>query len=191
MNHTEFLRLVQYRVANVAIGPSTLRNQGASGVNNAARGFLASLDLGELSSIVPADYPKLLARWTDALVEQLPTGARKWGTARKAINVFMVEVFLNRFLAEEYDLDRFGDVLETPLDSEANKEMKRLGGQRRLPGWYGIVRLTPADSEKFQSYASFLAAKHELRRATLDLILWRHFEASPSAPPGAESEVTA
>jgi hypothetical protein len=173
MNHTEFLRLVQHRVANVAIGPSTLRNQGASGVNNAARRFLASLDLRELSRIEPADYPRLLARWTGALVEQLPTRARKWGTARKAINVFMVEVFLNRFLAGEYGLDRFGDVLETPLDSEANKHMKRLGGQGQLPGWYGIVRLTPADSESFQTYASALAAKYELRRATLDLILWR------------------
>ena len=44
-------------------------------------------------------------------MQQFPGGAQNWGTARKALNVFMVQAFLDRFLAEEYGLDRLGQCL--------------------------------------------------------------------------------
>jgi hypothetical protein len=111
MPRGEFLRLVQRRIANVAIAPSTLRNQGAPGVAEATRTFLADLDLRVLRGIDPAAYAGILEEWTARLMQQFPGGAQNWGTARKALNVFMVQAFLDRFLAEEYGLDRLGQCL--------------------------------------------------------------------------------
>ena len=84
------------------------------GVAEAARNFLTKLDLSVLKKIKPASYPKILEKWTSDLKRKLPKGAKRWGTARKAINVFMVQVFLNKYLSKEYGLDKLKNVLETP-----------------------------------------------------------------------------
>jgi hypothetical protein len=73
-----------------------------------------------------------LNRWTEELRKKLPKKANKWGTARKAINVFMIQVFLNRYLSKEYDLEKLKDILETPLDSQATKELRHHGAAKRL-----------------------------------------------------------
>jgi len=173
MQEKEFLELMQRYVANISIGASTLRNQGAKGVAEAARDFLAELDLSGLKKIKPADYPKTLKKWTCDLKEKLPKGAQHWGTARKAINVFMIQVFLNRFMAEKYEMDKFKDVLETPLDSNASKGLKRLSPKTRLPSWHSIKGLTYESSKKYQECASKVAQQNGLTRACLDIILWR------------------
>jgi len=173
MQNQEFLKLMQRYVANISIGGSTLRNQGAKGVAQAARDFLAELDLSGLNKIKPADYPKTLKKWTCDLKEKLPKGARHWGTARKAINVFMIQVFLNRYLAEEYGLNKLKDVLETPLDSYAARGLKRLSSMARLPRWDSIKGLTYESSKEYQECASKVAKQKDLTRACLDIILWR------------------
>lgn len=175
MNVTEqkFLRLMQRYEANIAISGSTLRNQGAEGVAEAARNFLAKLDLSKLQTIQLSAYPDILNEWTCNLKQELPERAMNWGTARKAINVFMVQVFLNRYLAEEYGMEKLKDVLETPLDSYAAGTLRRLAGRGRLPRWKGIIGLKKEDSDKYQEFASQVATENKLSRACLDIILWR------------------
>lgn len=166
-------KLMQRYVANISISGSTLRNQGAKGVAEAAREFLFKLDLSLLKTILPSGYPDILNEWTLDLVKKLPDGARHWGTARKAINVFMVQCFLNKYLAKEFDLDKFEDVLETPLDSYAAGTLRRLAGRGRLPRWKNIIGLKKEDSDKYQEFASQVATENKLSRACLDIILWR------------------
>ena len=51
MEHEEFLKFMQRYAANIAASGSTLRNQGAKGVAEAGRNFLAELDLSKLRTI--------------------------------------------------------------------------------------------------------------------------------------------
>lgn len=173
MQGKDILIQMQRYVANIAISGSTLRNQGAARVIDTARKYLANLDLGVLKKIDNSKYPDQLDEWTVELTQELPNEAKNWGTARKAINVFMVQAFLNKSLATEYELGKFADVLETPLDSQATKELRKLAGRGKLPRWTGIKSLTPESSAKYQEFASELAKKENLSRAYLDMILWR------------------
>ena len=70
----EQLMLLQKYIANMAISGSTLRNQGAAGVAEAARQFLAELPLNKFLDIQPTDYPGILKQWTEELRTQLPLG---------------------------------------------------------------------------------------------------------------------
>lgn len=169
----EKLKLMQRYVANIAISGSTLRNQGAEHVAKNARAFLAELDLSVLSRIEPSEYAEQLDNWTQQLRMQLPEGTRNWGTARKALNVFLVQAFMNRYLAEEYDLCRFGDVLETPLDSQAASKLRKLAGRGQLRKWDSIKRLKSKDSLRYQEFASVYAKKQGIPRACIDIMLWR------------------
>lgn len=178
MQKQEFLELMQRYEANISIGGSTLRNQGAKGVAEVARNFLAKLDLSKLQEIQPSAYPDILNEWTCNLKQELPKGAKNWGTARKAINVFMIQAFLNRYLAKNYGLEKFKDVLETPLDSYAADGLNRLNPTAQLPEWDSIKRLTDEPSEEYQECALQVAQQKGLARACLDIILWR-----PKKPP--------
>jgi len=168
------LKLMQQYLAAIAITASTLRNQGAEGVVEAARNFLARLKLDKLNKIQPFEYPTLLNRWTNVLKRKLPDGAQNWGTARKALNVFMVQLFTHKYLAERYALAKFCDVLETPLDSQSTKKLRQEAGRGRLPIWKGIKDLTPDDSAAYQNYAAEYARERGIPRACLDIVLWRH-----------------
>lgn len=173
MEKQNFLEFMQRYEANISIGGPTLRNQGAEGVVEAAREFLSALNLSKLNKIKPVNYPRILEKWTDDLKQKLPEGAKNWGTARKAINVFMVQVFLNKYLAKEYGLGKFKDVLETPLDSYAADGLNRLNPTAPLPEWDSIKRLTDEPSKEYQECASQVAQQKGLARACLDIILWR------------------
>lgn len=180
MQKTDFLKHMQRYVANVAISSSTLRNQGAAGVTDAARKYLASLDLRVLKKTDHSKYPDRLDEWTNELMQKLPRAARNWGTARKAINVFMAQAFLNKYLANKYGLARFGNVLETPLDSQAASELRKRArlAEVELPRWPGIRWLEPETSECYQEFAGQVAKKVKIPRACLDTILWRVGERS-------------
>jgi hypothetical protein len=173
MEQTRFIRLMQRYVVNIAITGPTLRYPGAEQVVEVARKFLSRLDLGVLRKTLPEGYAKQLDRWTETLKKALPQRAQNWGAARKAINVFMVQAFLNKHLVQEYGLHRFGQVLETPLDGQAGRRLRKLAGRGRLPPWDSLQRLTPAFSQRYQEFASELAAQHDVPRACLDMMLWR------------------
>ena len=175
MGEEEFLRYVQERLASLVIGPTTLRNQGAEGVTKAARDFLSGRDLRPLRDVEPDAYGHLLDQWTEQLRVGLPEGGQNWGTARKALNVFLVEVFSNKYLASKYNMSRLGQVLEVPLDSQVNKKLRRFSRAHdiTLPPWPGVRELTPQVSRQYQETASQMAAELDLCRALLDVVIWR------------------
>jgi hypothetical protein len=83
------IRLLHERTAEVAIGPSTLRNQGAPGVVLAARQFLKELNLDSFRTSTEQQFRARLNTATKRLKDRLPKKARNWGAARKAINIFL------------------------------------------------------------------------------------------------------
>src|SRR5437879_1298616 len=95
-----------WRVANIAIGSTTLRNQGAAGVNRAARAFLATLPISALVQDEQAAFLAELDRQTHLLRESLPAQAQHWGTARKGLNVFLGEIYYHRVLCDKYGIQK-------------------------------------------------------------------------------------
>ena len=168
------IKKVQKRVAYGSIGSSTLRNQGATGVSEAAHKFLIEVNLSKFRDIENiTDYLKLLDNLTDELSKKFPGRAKgNWGAARKALNVFMEEVFYNKFLNEEYDFNRLGHFLEVPIDSYVAKNLKK-ETVNKTPEWRGIKNLTPNENIKWQRIALEVAKKRGILRIYLDLEYWR------------------
>jgi hypothetical protein len=173
MQSTKFLKSVQRYIANVGISGSSLRNQGSKGVVAAAREFLAGLDLSQLSTLSPSDFPAWLDRTTDALLRELPKEAKKWGAARKAVNIFTTQAFLNGELNVAFGLARFADVMETPLDSVAAVGLCRMPDGERLPRWKTVGGLTKEVNRAYQELALKVGRSRSVPRACLDVILWR------------------
>lgn len=168
------IKLIQKRVANVAIGPTTLRNQGASGVTKKTREYFADLDLRRFKGISEAEFTRQLNICTGELRRKLPKKAKHWGTARKALNLFLMEAFYNRFLSKKYGLHSLEAYLEVPLDNQVVTGLKECAEKGALPRWKGIKGLENDDSDKFQCYAQKLTKDKKLgSRVYLDLILWR------------------
>lgn len=80
---------LQCRTAEFSIGASTLRNQGAKGVVARARALLKDLDLRLYSCKSRGAFRRQLDTDTEWIRRRLPSGARHWGTARKALNIFL------------------------------------------------------------------------------------------------------
>jgi len=168
------IKKVQRRVAYGSIGSSTLRNQGAPGVSEVAHNFLIEVNLNKFRDIENAtDYLKILNNLTDELSKKFPDRAKgNWGAARKALNVFMEEVFYNKFLNAEYGFNRLGPFLEVPIDSYVIKNLKK-EAVNKTPTWRGIKNLTPNDNMKWQEIASEVAEKRRILRIYLDIEYWR------------------
>jgi hypothetical protein len=165
----------RWRLANIAIGPSTLRNQGASGVAEIARNFLAELDLSRF--IRHGFFEQELNRQTVQLKKKFPEGAKNWGTARKAINLFLGEAYYHRCICRAYQINKIEQSLEVPLDRTVATflfcEARRLN--IKLPHWPGIKNLELAVSQPYQDFASYFArtAMQQWSRIHLDVIIWR------------------
>src|SRR5262249_10494685 len=144
---------------NVAIGTSTLRNQGASGVNRAARDFLASVDLATFAGNSEAEFLAELDAQTEGLRRRLPSGAQHWGTARKAVNLFLGEAYYHRVLCEQCGLAQIARFLEVPLDRQVAQFLwkKASDAGSELPRWRKIKVLTPEHSRQYQEFATHYA----------------------------------
>lgn len=177
----DFLRLVQRRIGNTSVGPSTARGMGPAGTIASARSFLQSLDLGTLAATSESVFIKNLDAKTLELKRSLPYGARNWGSARKFLNIFLRGCLYNRYLSEHYGLTSIEPWLELPLDSHVADALHERDEAGILPKWRTVIRLTPQESAKYQSFASEVAAKEGIQRIHLDLIFWRPEQAANQA----------
>jgi hypothetical protein len=176
----DLIRLMHRRVAQVAIGPSSLRNQGAPGVVACCRQYFEKrIRLERFANALKNEkaYARWLDRHTNALVATLPKGAQRWGAARKALNLFLRDVCYNTVLAQEVGLPRklkaFNTAihwLELPLDKEVAQGMRNRC--RDLPRWTGIRHVTPEESREYQVAALKWANRLHTARVHLDLALW-------------------
>lgn len=168
----ELTGLFQIRVAEGAIGPSAMRNQGNKNVVRNARQFLTEIDLTKFSARTDRQFRSVLNKHTDQLRRRLPSRAKHWGTARKAINLFLRDVLYHRYLCDHYRFSRAERWLELPLDRFVAEGIKRsyIG---TLPKWRGIIHLTPEESAEFQRAARQVARAAGIAPIHLDVYWWR------------------
>jgi hypothetical protein len=163
---------MQRYLAVTTIGPSALRNQGSGGVIKAARNYLAAVDLGAFRTKDEPAFLNALDASTEALKRAFPKGARHWGAARKACNLFLRDICYNRFLCQRYGLDEAEEWMEIPLDSIIAIALKRKSQRGGLPRWPGLNRLTAEVSAEFQAFAAEVAVEQGISRVHLDMRLW-------------------
>ena len=162
-------------LAVIVIGGSTLRNQGEGTVRRVQDYLLDSVNLANLATkhASAARYGAWLDGHTDRLLAAIGGKHRPWGTARKAMNMFVRACICNHHLRERFDLGRLEPVAEMPLDSVSAKALKVFAGPGGLPMWPGLRNLRKPESDRFQRYA---AERTVLIGATariyLDFALW-------------------
>lgn len=184
----DFLKIVQSRAARVAISPSTVRGQGHAGVCKAARRFLCQLDLTLFAVANAEHFERALDLSTMRLQRALPSTARKWGLARKILNVFLRDCLYTTYLEKAHRLRRSERFYELPLDSITVGELKRRTGRGGLPVWRGVIHLTRDLSHVLQEAASAEARKQGLARVHLDA-LWWSFDRDPALKPSASCSI--
>jgi len=139
----------QKRVANIAIGSTTMRGQG-KGSSQTARDFVTILDLNKFSKISnPEQFNLLLDQFTNELKNKLPN--HSWGAARKALNIFLIECCLNKYISAVYHLDKIFEFLEVPLDNPNAKRLRDEAKKQKIKlRWDNIKNLKQEDSTKLQ-----------------------------------------
>jgi hypothetical protein len=112
-----------------------------------------------------------LDRRTADLQRFMPKGAKGWGTARKALNIFLRDAFYTTYLCKRYKLRRAEGVLEIPLDSIT---AKRLHEEQtlELPRWPGVRHLTVPVSDAYQEAARHIAYERDIAPIHLDTYWW-------------------
>jgi hypothetical protein len=183
MEHAEFIGYVRRQVAELAVGASTLRNQGGSGLVRIAREHFKQVNLTKYSSANNQDeFSRLLDDDTDKLMRSFPPGAQQnWGAARKAMNLFLRNSTYNRFLFHEFGLARIEKWLEVPLDNDVAKGLISdfqngkfvLPTGTLLPDWKNIKSLKQEENKLFQNAAQALADSKGIARVHVDLLYWR------------------
>jgi hypothetical protein len=182
MTERQLLRKIHKRLAEITIGNSALRNQGAPGFVSITRKYL-------YEKIKPKDfferlgdekkYRKYLDRHTTALSRLYPTDTENWGAARKSLNLFFRELVYNKFLAEQYSIpknfskcNKLLSHLEVPLDSHVAEAIIERS-DKSLPKWEAIKALKQFESDLYQEEANAIAAREGVARVHLDLVFWR------------------
>jgi hypothetical protein len=178
----QFYRDMQRYIAVTTIGPSTLRNQGANRVIEAAQVYLSVVSLPTFKTTGESDFLEALNAHTERLRMALPTGAQNWGAARKALNLFLREICYNRFLCELHRLVACEDWMEIPLDGLVARALGRRAGRRKLPRWPGLTLLTPEVSNSYQAFAREFAVSIGISRVHLDMRLWTEERISATKP---------
>jgi hypothetical protein len=173
MNKRKLIKLFQHRVSELAVSSSALRNQGAKEVVKIARAYFDKLKLSSFVTQNEIDFQKRLNSVTIKLVNKFPKGARNWGTARKAINLFLRDVLYNSYLNKYYSFRKVEKWLEVPLDSFVIKGIKNNSKNISLPRWNGIKHLKHSESNIFQKRAKDIAKKKVIAKTHLDLFYWR------------------
>jgi hypothetical protein len=166
---------LQARTALLAISRSTLRNQGASGLISAARRFLREMNLRKFSVTTRDEFDQVLERHTRFLMKRFPLEARtNWGAARKALNIFLRDVFYCYPLNVAHGLSNLEPWLEVPLDSNVYDGLVAdLDGIQSLPKWPGVRHLSREISCTLQASAEAMASRLKIQRVHLDVRYWR------------------
>jgi hypothetical protein len=167
----KLIEAVQWRLAVVAIGQSTVRGKGRSGVADAAHEFLRGLPLVKFAVEKEKTFVKQLDWATEELVERFPEDAQHWGLARKCLNIFLADAFFNRYTYEEFGLASAEPFFEIPLDSITGKYLRKRNPED-APRWTTIKDLNHETSDAYQDLAAEMAKAKNMTRVHLDIFLW-------------------
>lgn len=171
---------LQRRIAQISVGASALRNQGAKGIIGICREYFEnSINLKEFRKVLESkEYKSYLDKHTDKLVSKFPEGGKSWGAARKGLNLFFRDVVYNFYLAnyleisaDEEENKKVLKNLEVPLDKDVATGL--IEKYPDLPKWKSIRKLTKNESEIYQKIAFKYAEELNIPRIHLDLEFWR------------------
>ncbi|MFP3801156.1 hypothetical protein [Paraburkholderia sp. SIMBA_027] len=170
----KFIVRLHTKAAFGAIGRSTLRSQGAPGMVDCARRFLASsVAIGDFNVESEAQFGKMLDRYTKRLANSFPdAGKGNWGAARKALNIFLRDVVYNRTLSDHYGVEHIHEWLELPMDRHCYDGLARLASEK-VGVWPKIKYLKPHENVYFQNVASEVAKQESIFRVDLDIVFWQ------------------
>jgi len=180
MEHEKFIKYLQRRLAQISVGPSALRKQGAPDIIRICRDYFEKeIDLRKfIEALQSNNYSLYLDSKTGELLKQFPDNGKSWGAARKGLNLFFREIVYNCYFANylgipsEYEENReFLMQLEVPLDKDVATSL--VNKYHDLPKWKSIKELTPDQSNLYQKKADEYAAELMTARVHLDLIFWR------------------
>ena len=151
----DFSKFMQQYLAITTVGPSTLRNQGSKGVINVVQEYLAKIDLCDFNQKDESEFLSILNRKTEELKEIIinivdgdkghknkqPNRGQHWGAARKSLNLFLREIFLNKLLGQKIDIKE--EWMEIPLDSFIAKALNKASKEfyKKVINWPGLKRL--------------------------------------------------
>lgn len=175
-DNRELFALLKQRIAGTSVGASTARGMGPAGTIQAARSFLAGVDLRQFSVRSEEDYRRVLNSTTRRLANSLPGNKAMWGPSRKFINIFLRNVLYNRYLCDKYGFGKLGPWLEVPLDSHVAKGLRNEEEGHRLPAWKSVVGLDATLSRKYQKVAGEVAERRRTLRVHLDIVYWRNHQ---------------
>ena len=180
MKNENLINKMQRRIAQISVGASTLRNQGAKGIIEICRNYFEnSIELKEFKKELKSkNYKKYLDRNTMELLDRFPKNGKSWGAARKGLNLFFREVVYNFYLANHLEISAVEEEnrkiltrLEVPLDKDVATGL--IDKFPELPKWKSIRKLTEKESQIYQETAFKYAEKLQLPRIHLDLEFWR------------------
>jgi hypothetical protein len=164
---------VQKRIANISVGPSTLRGQ-PKGTMSIVINFLSNLDLNVFKN---ANEERVFKGKLDSQTEYLKNlmSSGSWGFARKVLNIFLFQVVHDIYLSEEYSLKKLIPFLEVALDNpNAKKLLKRAKERSCKFCWRNIKSLEKEESDEIQKFAKIIAKdEFGVDRCYLDLYFWR------------------
>lgn len=138
MDETESLREQRQRAARLAVPPSATRNQGGPGIVEASRDFLSGLDTAPFSKGDCEGVRRALGEATNELESALREKGRRWGLARKLLDIFLRDALYRAILRRPSDLAWVDTCLvEMPRDSITAGRIKEETPPRSLPAWPG------------------------------------------------------
>ena len=179
-NHNNFIKQVHRRIAQISVGPSAIRNQGAAGIVAICRNYFEkSIDLLEFREIMGSnDFNNYLNLHTNNLIALFPENGKSWGAARQGLTLFFREVTYNFYLANYLSIptgkEQNNNILknlELPLDNDVAICLMELFPN--LPKWKSIKKLTAEESDLYQIAAKDYAKQKNIPRIHLDLEFWR------------------
>lgn len=159
-------------VAFLAVGPSTVRNQGGAGVVSAARQALVSVNLERFNGKSEENFCSALDAATDEFGSKLPPAARSWGLSRKVVNIYLRHCFYNTLLNVEYSLEKAESFFEIPMDRVVADHLHQRDLNGILPRWKAVKSLTPSQNKIYQQFALHYAAERSTARVHLDAVFW-------------------
>ena len=168
----DLLTALQSRAARVAVGPSTVRGLGVSGVVRAAQDHLRTVSLDVFGTSDEHSFVSALDQHTEALRSALPRGAKHWGVARKVLNIFLRDCLYTSYLRDAYALASSEALFELPLDSITVKTLCAARKPDVLPTWQGVKHLKRGTNRLYQGEASKVAAEVGVARVHLDAYWW-------------------
>ncbi len=179
----DLLVAFQARAARGALAASAARSAGAKGAVRAGRAFLCEVDLGTFGTPDREQFRAILDETTVALELAFPEKMRHWGSARKALNVFLRDCLSSAYLRDAYLLEGAEPLYEVPLDSITGAMLHQLSGGT-LPHWGTVKDLTHDVSDAFQDVAAQVAKERGVARVHLDALWWGQGGAGgPHDPP--------